>query len=305
MEKILKATHRGYLKLGEIEVPCAVLENGKRVVSQTGLFLSFDRPRKGEKRLESLPSIIGARNLLPFVDDEVYEKSKVISYYHTNGKIAGGYDAELIPVICELYIRAFEKNALTASQNKLYTRSLIIIRALAKVGITALIDEATGFQNDRQAQALQELLKAYISEDLLKWQKRFPNKFYKEIFRLYGWKYDENSSKRPGWVGTFTKKYVYDLFPEEVIKEIEARNPTIHKNNKSYRKNRYHQFLTTDIGIPQLDHYISKLLGIMALSENNNDFDKNFRKAFKEEIELKEKEVELKIKQLELYPILK
>ena len=102
--------------------------------------------------------------------------------------------------------------------------------------------------------------------------------------------------KRP-WLGwNFYQKYVYDLFPEEVIKEIEARNPTIHKNNKSYRKNRYHQFLTTDIGIPQLDHYISKLLGIMALSENNNDFDKNFKKAFKEEIELKRKRSGIKNK---------
>lgn len=305
MEKILKVTHRGYLTLGDKKVPCAVLENGKRIISQGGLFLSFDRPRKGEKRLEDLPSVIGAKNLLPYVDDELYEKSKIVQYYHTNGKIATGYNAEIIPLICELYIKAFEDNKLTASQYKLYTRSLIIIRALAKVGITALIDEATGFQNDRQAQALQELLKSYISEELLKWQKRFPNKFYKEIFRLYGWEYREDSNKRPGWVGTFTRKYVYDLFPEEVIKEIESRNPLTYKNNKCYRKNRHHQFLTTDIGIPQLDHYISKLLGVMSLSKNSEEFDRNFKIAFREEIELKEKEKELKNKQLELYPKLK
>lgn len=305
LEKILKATHRGYLTLGDKEVPCAVLENGMRIISQGGLFLSFDRPRKGEKRLEDLPSVVGAKNLLPYIEEELYEKSKVVQYYHTNGKIASGYNAEIIPLICELYIKAYDDKVLTTSQYKLYTRSLLIVRALAKVGITALIDEATGFQNDRQAQALQELLKAYISEELLKWQKRFPNKFYKEIFRLYGWEYHEDSSKRPGWVGTFTKRYVYDLFPESVIKEIEARNPATHKNNKCYRKNRHHQFLTTDIGIPQLDHYISKLLGVMALSSDDKNFDKNFRIAFKEEIELKEREKEFKTKQLELYPEIK
>ena len=302
MDKIHKATHRGYLNLGDKQIPCAVLENGMRIVSQTGLFLSFDRPRKGEKRLEDLPSVVGAKNLLPYVSNELYEKSKPIEYYHTNGKIATGYNAEIVPLICELYISAFEENILKPSQYKLYARSMILIRALAKVGITALIDEATGFQNDRQAQALQELLKSYISEDLLKWQKRFPNKFYKEIFRLYGWKYDENSSKRPGWVGTFTRKYVYDLFPEAVIKEIETINPVVTKNNKSYRKNRHHQFLTTDIGLPQLDHYISKLLGVMALSKNNEDFDKNFNIAFSEEINSKSKEKELYNLQLELYP---
>ena len=268
MEKILKVTHRGYLKILNKEIPCAVLENGQRIISQTGLFKSFDRPRKGEKRLEKLPSVVGAKNLLKYVTEELYEKSEVVEYYHTNGKVAQGYNAEIIPLICELYIEAYNNNSLTTSQLKLYERSILLIRALAKVGITALIDEATGYQYDRQAQELQELLKAYISEDLLKWQKRFPNKYYREIFRLYGWEYNENSSKRPGFVGTLTKMYIYDLFPEEVIKEIEKRNPIVQNQNSWSRRKRHHQFLTTDIGIPQLDHYISKLLGVMALSDN-------------------------------------
>jgi phage protein len=302
MEKILKVTHRGYLKILNKEIPCAVLENGQRIISQTGLFKSFDRPRKGEKRLEKLPSVVGAKNLLKYVTEELYEKSEVVEYYHTNGKVAQGYNAEIIPLICELYIEAYNNNSLTTSQLKLYERSILLIRALAKVGITALIDEATGYQYDRQAQELQELLKAYISEDLLKWQKRFPNKYYREIFRLYGWEYNENSSKRPGFVGTFTKMYIYDLFPEEVIKEIEKRNPIVQNQNSWSRRKRHHQFLTTDIGIPQLDHYISKLLGVMALSDNKEEFKKNFKKAFKEEIKLKETEKEYKNKQMELFP---
>ena len=302
MKKILKVTHRGYLKILNKEIPCAVLENGQRIISQTGLFKSFDRPRKGEKRVEKLPSVVGAKNLLKYVTEELYEKSEVVEYYHTNGKVAQGYNAEIIPLICELYIEAYNNNSLTTSQLKLYERSILLIRALAKVGITALIDEATGYQYDRQAQELQELLKAYISEDLLKWQKRFPNKYYREIFRLHGWEYDANSSKRPGFVGTFTKMYIYDLFPEEVIKEIEKRNPIVQNQNSWSRRKRHHQFLTTDIGIPQLDHYISKLLGVMALSDNKEEFKKNFKKAFDEEIKLKEAEKEYKNKQMELFP---
>ena len=302
MNKILKVTHRGYLNILDKKIACAVLENGQRVISQTSLFDSFDRPRKGEKRIDKLPSVIGAKNLLPYITEELYEKSEVIYYYHTNGRIAQGYNAEIIPLICELYIEAYNTKILKISQIKLYERSLLLIRALAKVGITALIDEATGYQHDRQAQVLQDLLKAYISEDLLKWQKRFPNKFYKEIFRLYGWVYDENSSKRPGWVGTFTKKYIYDLFPEEVIKEIENRNPVIKGQNSWVRKNKNHQFLTTDIGVPQLDHYISKLLGVMVLSDTKDDFKVNFEKAFSEEIQLKKDEQKFKDLQLELFP---
>mgnify|MGYP003561277120 CR=1 FL=1 len=52
------------------------------------------------------------------------------------------------------------------------------MRAFARVGITALVDEATGYQYERENDELQKILKAYISEELLPWQKRFPDIFY-------------------------------------------------------------------------------------------------------------------------------
>lgn len=285
-EQIFKATHRGYLHIGDKEIPCAVLENGKRVISQTGLFDAFDRPRKGSTRLEGVPSIVGAKNLQDYIDDELIEKSKTIKYYHTNGRVATGYDAELIPVVCDLYIEAKENNTLLASQEHLYARAVTLIRALAKVGITALIDEATGYQEDRDTKELQKLLEAYISADLMKWQRRFPSVYYKEIFRLHGWAYNPDSQHRPMAIGKFTNKYIYDLFPQEVMNEIKNRNPRL--NNKAYRRNRHHQYLTTDIGLPQLDNHISKLLGVMKLSGDLKEFENNFQIAFEEELALKE-----------------
>jgi len=43
----------------------------------------------------------------------------------------------------------------------------ILIRALAKVSIIALVDEATGYQRVRGEFELQKMLKAYISEETL------------------------------------------------------------------------------------------------------------------------------------------
>lgn len=291
---IYEATHRGYWEVADKKIPCAVLENGKRIISQTGLFDAFDRPRKGEKRIEQLPSIVGAKNLLPFVTDELIDKAQVIYYKHTNGKVAKGYNAEVIPVICELYIDASESGELHPSQEKLADRAMLLIRALAKVGITALIDEATGYQYDRESQELQRLLDVYIAKDLMKWQKRFPNQYYKEIYRLYGWDYNPASSKRPQYIGNFTNKYVYDLFPEEVIEEIKKRNPLVKGGRKSYRRNKNFQYLTTDIGLPQLDNHISKLLGVMKLSDDLEQFKRNFDRAFEEELNQLKKDEEVK-----------
>lgn len=224
-----------------------------------------------------MPSILGARNLINFITDDIREKCIPIKYLHTNGRTAFGYDAELIPLICEVYLKAHEKKQTVTSQEKIVIRAGIIVRTLARIGITALIDEATGYQYDREKQELQKILAAYISEEYLRWQKRFPRKFYQEIFRLLGWSYNPLSVSRPSYLGKFTNKYVYKQMPSGVLDELKKKNPII---EEGYRKHRHHQFLTESIGIPHLDKHITKLITIMELSQTMGDFKNNFNKIF-------------------------
>ncbi|MGM0826571.1 MAG: P63C domain-containing protein [Pseudomonadota bacterium] len=275
---VFECTHKGDLLIAEKSISCAVLSNGKRIITQTALFDAFDRPRKGEKRIEGLPSIVGAKNLIPFVSDELREKAEPIHYYLQNGNVASGYDAELIPLVCELYLIAHDYEALIDSQEKMVVQANTLIRSLAKVGITALIDEATGYQYDRENNALQELLKAYISEDFLKWQARFPRKYYQELYRLYGWDYNPLSMKHPQYLGKFTNEYVYDHLPEGVLAELKAKNP---RNENGNRVKKHHQFLTGDIGVPHLERHITKLITIMELSDGVDDFKDNFNRVFR------------------------
>lgn len=276
--EVFECTHKGDLVIGEKSIACAVLSNRKRIITQTALFDAFDRPRKGEKRLEGLPSIVGAKNLLPFISEELREKAEPIHYYMQNGKVTAGYDAELIPLVCELYLLANDEGMLLDSQEKMVLQANILIRSLAKVGITALIDEATGYQYDRENNALQEILKAYIAEDFLKWQARFPRKYYQELYRLYDWEYNPLSMKHPKYLGRFTNEYVYEHLPEGVLQELKQKNP---KNDKGHRVKRHHQFLTGDIGIPHLEKHITKLITIMELSDNADQFKENFTRVFK------------------------
>lgn len=124
----------------------------------------------------------------------------------------------------------------------------------------------------------------------MKWQKRFPNQYYREIYRLHNWTYDPNNHQRPPYIGKFTNQYIYDLFPDEVMDEIKKRNPVITRGRKRYRRNRNFQYLTIDIGLAQLDQHISKLLGVMKLSSDIEHFKDNFHIAFEDELKLKEQE---------------
>jgi len=276
--EVYECTHRGTLELGNKQISCAILKNKKRIITQTSLFDAFDRPRKGEKRLEDLPSILGAKNLLPFIDDELRSKAYPVKYHTETGAVKSGYDAELIPLVCEVYLKANDMGILHESQKKILTHANILIRSLAKVGIAALIDEATGYQQDREADELQKLLKLYIREDYLKWTARFPRKYYEELYRIHGWDYDPMSLKHPKYLGAFTNKYVYDQFPEGILNDLRKKNPN---NSKGNRVRKHHQHLTNDFGIPHLEKHLTKLITIMELSSSKEQFKENFDRVFK------------------------
>ena len=59
--------------------------------------------------------------------------------------MAYGYRATLLPNVCEVYLKACDARVLRSSQLPVSERAEIVMRGLAKVGIIALADEATGY----------------------------------------------------------------------------------------------------------------------------------------------------------------
>lgn len=79
---------------------------------------------------------------------------------------------------------AREDGGLLPSQQHIAYRAEILMRRLTHVGIVALVDEATEYQEDRNRKTLQEILDKYLLPYRTRWGKRFPDEFDKEIFRL-------------------------------------------------------------------------------------------------------------------------
>lgn len=139
---------------------------------------------KGETREPNMPSFIDAKNLKPYMGADLISGLIRLEYEELNGKMDSGYDARVIPMMCKVYLDARSAGKLTKGQVHLARASEILLVGLSNIGIIALVDEATGYQFDRERDELQKILKAYIAQELLPWQKRFPDVFYREIFRL-------------------------------------------------------------------------------------------------------------------------
>jgi hypothetical protein len=280
MEKLQNATHEGVLPLGENNLNVAVLEDGTRIITQSAVFKAFGRTKRGralhENRVPDMPAFIDANNLQPFVNQELKEVLRPIEYHDKNKKEASGYNALILPRLCKVYLDAREARALKPQQLPLARASEILLFGLSNIGIIALVDEATGYQYDREKDELQKILKAYIAVELLPWQKKFPDLFYKELFRLNGWEFNVHGiKKRPGVIGTWTNKLVYEQLPKGVLDELKKKTP---KNESGNYVARLHQNLTPDVGDEHLAAQLNQTLTLFQLSDNMQHMWQQFRK---------------------------
>jgi P63C domain-containing protein len=280
-----KTDHIGEFTIANRSIPCAVLPDGTRLISERALVKSFGGKRGGAHwRRKSadgsganLPIILSANNLRPFIDNELLEALNDRRLYTGPGmrSPAHGLRAELYPKICEVYLKARDASALQHKQKPFAIAAEILMRGLAHTGITALVDEATGYQYVRDQRALQEILNAYIGKELAKWAKRFPDEFYREIFRLRSWHYDPKSSRRPMLMAQITVDLVFDRIGPGLTKELRERRQEIFE--ASGKKGKLHQVLSTDVGHPALQHHLSGLT-FMGKAFKDGDWN-NFYKA--------------------------
>lgn len=273
-----KAKYTGVLNIAGNEINCAVLDNDTRIVNGTNILKAFGRKQMGAGKHSGISPILTSKRLEAFVDDSEIGSLQPITYLAKNGRQQSGYPAEVIQIICEIYLRARDNNALDKGQLHLAEQAEIIVRSLAKTAIVALIDEATGYQYEREKDALQKILSAYIREDYMAWQQTFPRKFYKELFRLCGWEYDPSNVRRPAYLGKLTNKYVYELLPQGVLERLRDLNPI---NDSGNRIRRHHQYLTDDARI-HLERHLTKIITLMEISDDFHQLDRSVNKVFRD-----------------------
>jgi len=270
----LKSTHYGEIEIGDLSIPCYVLSDGRRVLSGRGLQTAF---KLGQTRGSKIPSMVKNKSFQSLINEEL--KAGVFSpiEFKTNsGLSANGYEATVLVELCDMLLEARKVGLIPEKYIDTAEQAEVLTRAFAKIGILAVIDEATGYQYDREKDELQKLLKAYISEELLPWQKRFPDIFYKELFRLNGWDFTvKGIKKRPGVVGKWTNKLIYEQLPPNILSEIKKKTPKS-KNGKYTAK--FHQSLTTDVGHPNLTAQINQIITLFQLSDNMQQMWSQFEK---------------------------
>ncbi len=276
--KIPKATHLGVIKLSGIEIPCAVLDDGTRVLSERSVAKALEKKGRGlywQKRKivypndnELLPEYVSVRNLEPFISPEINKRLlNPINYNAKTGTSVRGISATLLPEICQIWLSAREKGSLTDRQLETAAKAQILMQGFAPVGIVALVDEATGYQEVRLKDALQAYLETTIAKELAVWAKKIPDEFYENIYKLKGWSWPGMKKNRFSVVAGYTRDLVYERIAPWLLKELEKKSP---KDETWNGPNRRRQWRTEDVGNSILAQHLYSLVMFQRLALSNN-----------------------------------
>jgi hypothetical protein len=243
----------GFLQAGENELPCYVLEDGRRVISRTGATRSLTG--RGGGNLESYIRVGALRGYLP---PDFTEQMIEFALVGVTNKAVRGITAESFLDICTAYVRALDDGALNSPrQQEIAVQAGVFAASCAKVGLIALIDEATGYQYDRAEDALRFKLKVFLEDEMRTWEKTFPDQLWSEFGRLTNWKGSTNS-QRPRYWGKLVMELVYDYLDKDVADWLRENTPT------PQRGQNYHQWLSSQYGLKRLTEHLWMLIGMAA-----------------------------------------
>jgi hypothetical protein len=259
------AMFKGKLTIGNVELEAYVLNDLRRVFTQREMVRVLSPAGRDSGNLSAyLQSKAFANNPL--------DLGAVIPFRVPGTQyIANGYEATALIEICERYLAARDAGLLRGKSKELAVQAEVVIRACAKVGIIALIDEATGYDKYKKKQEYQLKLQAFIADDLQEWALMFPDSFWYELARLEGVHYSPRS--RPLRWGKYVMMFVYDAVDGDIGKELRKKNPDPH-----YLQN-HHQWLKK-FGREKVHDQITKVVTIMQLCDNMQEFRQKFARLF-------------------------
>ena len=241
----------GTLEIGQESVPCYVLDDGRRVISRTGA-TSYLSGKQGQGSLETYLRVEALQGFLP---GGIGDQMVAFIIPEVTHKEVRGITAETFLEICTAYVLAREAGSLqTDRQVEIARQAALFLAACSKVGLIALIDEATGYQYERAEEALQIKLRLFLADEMRGWEKTFPDELWREFGRLTGWQ--GSVQNRPKYWGHLVNEMVYQCLDPDVFTWLKTNAP------KPRHGQNYHQWMSEQYGLKKLSEHIWMLIGM-------------------------------------------
>jgi hypothetical protein len=234
------------------ELPCYVLDDGRRVISRTGATTLLTGGSGGG----ALEHYLTTQAIKPYIPEDLQDHMIEFVIEEVTNKTVRGLLAEDFLTICKAYVKARDIPGvvLTEKQREIATQASMLLMACAKVGLIALIDEATGYQYERASDALQLKLQIYLEEEVRAWEKTFPDELWMEFGRLSNW--HGSIQSRPKYWGKLVLELIYEYLEPDVIDWLRTNRPPPRQGIA------WHRYYSENYGLRKLIQHIWMVIGV-------------------------------------------
>ncbi|MFZ3182512.1 MAG: P63C domain-containing protein [Methylocystis silviterrae] len=277
------ARSEGTLPIGDVSIDVYVLWDRRRLVAKRAMARALGLKSEGGN---AFLKTLSGKTIGSAIPESLWEKiNNPVVFKPLVGDPAHGYEASVLIEVCDALIGA--RDDLAPAQKFLARQAEIIVRAAAKIGIIALIDEATGFVEDKRKEEYRELWRDFIRDEFRQWEgAEFPDDVFDLIYKLYGLKrFNPKSTKHPKFFGKIIRKYIWVPLANSngaILEQLDEKNPVIYADGG--RRYKLFQFLSDEVGLPALKQHIWQVVGIGRSVKTKDQFDRAFYAAFPQAI---------------------
>lgn len=270
-----KVIASGYLERFN-NIPCYNLDNGQRVFRLTDMTMALRGKAHGK-----FANYLATSNIRKYIPQRLQPSQAPdedrmplgITLAEIDSQEIKTYDAEDFIEICLAFVEANDNNVdLSDAQKEIVKRAKDFIKATAKIGITGLIDEATGYQYLRPRNELALKLNFFLADELRDWEKTFPDELWAQFGRLTNWK--GSLKARPKYWGNLVKEFIYEYLDKDIAGWLFKNKPP----KKTGKK--YHQWLHEERGIRKLLEHIYQVIGLAKACDNLDELRYQMAKNF-------------------------
>jgi hypothetical protein len=203
----------------------------------------------------NLESYTGVQALQDFMPPNLPGEMVEFALPGVVNKTVRGMEAETFLKVCKAYVSAWQLGRLDSeAQVRIAMKAAMFTSACADIGLIALIDEATGYQYERPIDALEFKLRLFLTEEMRKWEKTFPDELWIQFGRLTNWKGSLHS--RPKYWGKLVMELIYEYLDPDVAQWLRENAP------KPRHGKNYFLWMNEQFGLKKLIEHIWKVVGI-------------------------------------------
>lgn len=250
------------LRIGNIELPCFILDNRQAIFAKNGFQKALGYDGKSEDWLFDFLSSINKFYPIPGELFASYEKPILFEVSSKEGAIImSGIPTYILLMTCQTIINAKSDGYLSVGQLKHAKAAQTIAQYASLHNLNEAVAQASGFDFAKESgkEFLQQFLVKSTNDNAYHWVKTFRDSFYDMLLVLNGFSWTDLRAK-PEEISSLLHEIVFSRISDNLLAELRENQP-----KRSYRR----KGKNSDNEHPVLKDYIAETLSLAKAAADN------------------------------------